>query len=206
MVKYILKIKKRIEHDRIKDNFLNKNGWNIYRIKFDENNQNTINNFLNFINYIIPNSKKLENRIYKYSELKKNKIIVLKNNCPKCGNLKYKNAELCSVCRGFIKRKVSRPSKEILEKDIQENSFVALGKKYGVSDNAIRKWCKAYGIKIIKRKKTTIEKPKIRYKTIEYNGEIHSIREWSKITGISEWTIRHRLDKGMSPENILKKQ
>jgi len=24
--------------------------------------------------------------------------------------------------------------------------MVSLGKKYGVSDNAVRKWCKSYGI------------------------------------------------------------
>jgi hypothetical protein len=29
---------------------------------------------------------------------------------------------------------------------LRENSFSALGRKYGVSDNAIRKWCKYYGI------------------------------------------------------------
>lgn len=53
----------------------------------------------------------------------------------------------------FIKqRKVERPSKEILEKEIQENSFCALGRKYKVSDNAIRKWCKYYDIKLSKRK------------------------------------------------------
>lgn len=47
------------------------------------------------------------------------------------------------------KRKVERPSKEILEKEINESSFCALGRKYGVSDNAIRKWCKAYKINFL---------------------------------------------------------
>lgn len=43
-------------------------------------------------------------------------------------------------------RKVLRPSKETLEFDIKSNSFLALSKKYGVTDNAIRKWCKRYGL------------------------------------------------------------
>lgn len=43
-------------------------------------------------------------------------------------------------------RKVERPAKEILEREIKDNTMVSLGKKYGVSDNAIRKWCKTYGI------------------------------------------------------------
>ena len=43
-------------------------------------------------------------------------------------------------------RKVDRPSKEILEEEIKENTMVSIGKKYGVSDNSIRTWCKSYGI------------------------------------------------------------
>lgn len=45
-------------------------------------------------------------------------------------------------------RKVDRPSKETLEKEINENTMVSLGKKYGVSDNSIRKWCINYGINL----------------------------------------------------------
>jgi hypothetical protein len=37
-------------------------------------------------------------------------------------------------------RKVERPSCEQLTADLQAMSFVAVGRKYGVSDNAIRKW------------------------------------------------------------------
>jgi len=39
-------------------------------------------------------------------------------------------------------RKVERPSREQLEKDLSEMSFLKVGKKYGVSDNSIRKWLK----------------------------------------------------------------
>jgi len=45
-------------------------------------------------------------------------------------------------------RKVIRPEKEILEKEMKTNTMVSLGKKYGVSDNAVRKWCKNYGINL----------------------------------------------------------
>ena len=43
-------------------------------------------------------------------------------------------------------RVVQRPSKEYLEKELRESNFVAVGKKYGVTDNTIRKWCKNYGM------------------------------------------------------------
>lgn len=44
------------------------------------------------------------------------------------------------------KRKVVRPSKEELEILIANNSYLALAKMFGVTDNAVRKWAKQYGI------------------------------------------------------------
>jgi hypothetical protein len=41
-------------------------------------------------------------------------------------------------------RKVERPSYEQLQRDLAEMSFVAVGRKYGVSDNAVRKWLRWY--------------------------------------------------------------
>jgi len=68
--------------------------------------------------------------------------------CKECGEgKKTKNGELCSSCsariNGFERRKVkNRPSTEQLLKEIEETNYCAVGKKYGVSDNAIRKWLK----------------------------------------------------------------
>jgi hypothetical protein len=41
-------------------------------------------------------------------------------------------------------RKVERPSHEQLMDDVKSMSFVAIGRKYGVSDNAVRKWIRWY--------------------------------------------------------------
>jgi hypothetical protein len=41
-------------------------------------------------------------------------------------------------------RKVERPSYEQLLKEIEETSYLAVGRKYGVSDNAVRKWILFY--------------------------------------------------------------
>lgn len=43
-------------------------------------------------------------------------------------------------------RKCERPSKEELDILIHEKPFLHIGKMYGVSDNAVRKWCKQYGL------------------------------------------------------------
>jgi len=44
-----------------------------------------------------------------------------------------------------------RPAREILKEEIRNNSFLAIGKKYKVSDNAIRKWCESYSLPTKKR-------------------------------------------------------
>ena len=46
------------------------------------------------------------------------------------------------------KRKVERPSKEDLNILIWQVPMIHIGKKFGVSDNAIRKWCKSYGLSL----------------------------------------------------------
>lgn len=101
----------------------------------------------------------------------------------KCGNEKCKVSDICDVCyqkpenrveqynnsspREFM-RKVIRPDKNTLEKEIQEFPMTILGKKYGVSDNAIKKWCVYYSIDYkniskfshISRRKFKLEHPK----------------------------------------------
>ena len=45
-------------------------------------------------------------------------------------------------------------SYDVLKEDIRTMSFVALGKKYGVSDNAVRKWCVFHNLpRTLKEKK-----------------------------------------------------
>lgn len=53
---------------------------------------------------------------------------------------KNRNSEKISLSQ----RKVMRPEYNILKKEIKELGFTGTGKKYGVSDNAIRKWIKFY--------------------------------------------------------------
>lgn len=43
-------------------------------------------------------------------------------------------------------RKVERPSKEELQKLVWEKPTVQIAKEFGVSDKAVEKWCKTYGI------------------------------------------------------------
>lgn len=73
---------------------------------------------------------------------------IQKKKCKVCNKPLIKTQkEYCSVeCSSKGRRKRKRPSKKELSKEIKEHSFLALGKKYQVSDNAIRKWAKSYGL------------------------------------------------------------
>ena len=50
----------------------------------------------------------------------------------------------CPKCQRKNSRTVERPSYKILMKEIDELGYVQVGKKYEVSDNAIRKWVRNY--------------------------------------------------------------
>ena len=65
-------------------------------------------------------------------------------NCTSCGvELAGKcKTGLCHSCHSKSQRKIERPSKEQLIEEIEKSSYLAVGRKYGVSDNAIRKWIK----------------------------------------------------------------
>ena len=68
--------------------------------------------------------------------------------CSRCGCriTKDSTSGLCVKCSNISHRKVERPDAITLANEIINSSFVAVGKKYGVSDNAIRKWCINYNI------------------------------------------------------------
>lgn len=102
-------------------------GRNVYK----NNQTNTDNNKTNVIIYpeIIQQEKK-------YSLL----------TCNTCNTQITKKSKtgICQSCHKKNTRIVERPSYETLLNDIQELGYVQTGKKYGVSDNSIRKWVKNY--------------------------------------------------------------
>lgn len=66
--------------------------------------------------------------------------------CAICGSL-TKHDKYCSIeCYRQARKSKIMPSLDELSKDIENMSWVAIGKKYGVSDNAVRKWARKYGI------------------------------------------------------------
>jgi len=70
-------------------------------------------------------------------------VINNNNNYCECGKKISKKAKRCRKCMSLNSRKIKkRPTKEQLLEEIKNSSYLAVGKKYGVSDNTIRKWLK----------------------------------------------------------------
>ena len=82
--------------------------------------------------------------------IREGKAIKKKNTyCSCCGKeiTNGSKTNLCDVCYKLTTRKVKhRPSKEDLYDLLVKHSFAYVGKLYGVTDNAVRKWCESYGI------------------------------------------------------------
>lgn len=69
--------------------------------------------------------------------------------CVDCGAVIKKGSTRCVSCNHIYSRTLkNRPLKGELFDLLKQNkgNFSALSRMYGVSDNAIRKWCKIYGI------------------------------------------------------------
>lgn len=61
--------------------------------------------------------------------------------CIDCGIKIHKGSKRCNKCATLLLRKVERPNREELKHLIRTLPFTQIGKMYGVSDNAVRKWC-----------------------------------------------------------------
>ena len=70
--------------------------------------------------------------------------------CEKCGKEICRGTKtgLCFECKAKNERKVERPEKDELERLLHSvnGNFSELSRKFGMSDVAIRKWCRKYGL------------------------------------------------------------
>jgi hypothetical protein len=93
-----------------------------------------INDLKNYINRLVDTKPTIE--YIKNTKEKKT------SECIYCGGKCTFNTKRCSECQHKHLRKVERPNLEIILNDINILGYVGTGRKYGVSDNTIRKWIK----------------------------------------------------------------
>jgi len=80
---------------------------------------------------------------------RKKKVVyrIKKRNYCSCGKEIQFNSKLCISCNSKKNRKTKRPNKDELFNLIKNKiSWTKMGKMFGVSDNAVRKWAKSYHI------------------------------------------------------------
>lgn len=129
--------KKIVESDKRKNEYLNEAGWDIIRIRWSdykkltsEEKNDYIINLLNYINKLSNNKPTIK---YKDNF----------NYCIDCDKKIYKTSKRCIKCSHKLQQKVSnRPSKDELIIMVKETSLESVGRKYGVSGNAVKKWLK----------------------------------------------------------------
>lgn len=108
------------------------------------------------LRWVCPNcNQQLDTTGFKQMRVKR--TIEKKFYCSECGKEITSNSKsgLCRDCVNKSHRVCDRPSREKLKTLIRSTSFTKIATQFGVSDNAIRKWCDGYNLP---RKATDIKK------------------------------------------------
>lgn len=113
-------------------------------LQLDHINGKSNDNRLENLRFLCPNCHS-QTETYA-GKKKKEKTFTFLKNCQIC-KASVNNRVFCEKCTDDFarkRRKVNRPPYEEIKAFLGKNSYCAAGKKYGVSDNAVRKWLKYY--------------------------------------------------------------
>ena len=129
----------RRESDLKKEQLLLQNGWRILRFTAKEIQTNTEGCFFKLLSFISSNVQYEKVGMFENKDLKTLKKEQLNKERQKNNGLTDK-----LISSSITQRKVNRPPHNQLIQEIKELGYSAVGRKYEVSDNAVRKWIKNY--------------------------------------------------------------
>ena len=134
------------------------------RMILDHISGNREDNTLENLRWVCPNCN-IQLDTFGSKNRKKLKKQEVKNHCINCGIEIHKGSTRCSPCSNENQKIIkNRISKEDLKIKIRSEAFEKIGRDFGVSGNAIKKWCKQYNL------------PYQKYKINEYSDS-----EWELI-------------------------
>ena len=121
-------------------NYLECMGWKIYELHYKIPYSDKI---LDIINNILKSSDSIYDFDYDEYIIQNLSLSQKVKKCIDCEKEIYKYSIRCPECNNKFKVK-KKPSFDTLQNEIDNIGYKATGRKYGVSDNAIRKWIKSY--------------------------------------------------------------
>ena len=138
-------LKKRLFDEGLKERICEKCGqdeiWNNEKMSLiiDHKNGDNTDNRINNLRILCPNcNATLPTHGGKNIKLKPKGTLVYFTPMNK------KQKKIFNKKQSLNQRKVKRPPYEQLKREIKETNYSVIGRKYGVSDNAIRKWVRFY--------------------------------------------------------------
>lgn len=148
------------EYYQIRNDEIEKGGWKLYQLHYSICfNINKLEDLFKLIseNKDLPIfHKNIKSNLTQDILLSLIYIINAESFC-KCGKVKTKKSKSCINCHSISQRLHPRPEKEELKKLIKTTSILQIAKKFNVSDNAIRRWCNSYSLKLKKNKKRNLK-------------------------------------------------
>jgi hypothetical protein len=107
---------------------------------------NYLNNTIENLQVLCPNCHSLTLNYKALNSSERTRIQTRKNYCIDCGKKISFGSLRCRDCENKHRITDKPVSREELKNLIRSIPFTQIGRKYGLTDNAIKKWCISYGL------------------------------------------------------------